>query len=54
MAGKKAPYGEFAGGRKLKLKRKKFRWSDIRYKRRVLRLKEKSDPLEARPRPRGG
>ncbi|WP_054841479.1 30S ribosomal protein S12 [Thermococcus peptonophilus] len=53
MAGKKAPpYGEFAG-RKLKLKRKKFRWSDIRYKRRVLRLKEKSDPLEGAPQARG-
>jgi len=52
MAGKKAPYGEFAG-RKLKLKRKKFRWSDITYKRRVLRLKEKSDPLEGAPQARG-
>ncbi|WP_075057360.1 30S ribosomal protein S12 [Thermogymnomonas acidicola] len=37
--------GENAGG-KLLAQRKKFRWSKAKYKRRVLRLKEKSDPLE--------
>ncbi len=35
--------------RRLKTKRRKFRWSDPRYKRRVLRLKEKSDPLQGSP-----
>ena len=39
--------------RKLKEDRKKFRWSDRYYKRRVLRLKEKSDPLEGSPQARG-
>lgn len=40
-------------GRKLKRDRKKFRWSDRYFKRRVLRLKEKCDPLEGAPRARG-
>ncbi|RLF58227.1 MAG: 30S ribosomal protein S12 [Thermoplasmata archaeon] len=48
----KKPTGEFAG-RKLKLRRKEFRWSDQKYKRRMLRLKEKSDPLEGAPMARG-
>jgi small subunit ribosomal protein S12 len=39
--------------RKLKEDRKKFRWSDSTYKRRMLRLKEKSDPLEGAPQARG-
>jgi small subunit ribosomal protein S12 len=39
--------------RKLENDRKKFRWSDRYYKRRVLRLKEKSDPLEGSPQARG-
>ncbi|AGB04854.1 ribosomal protein S23 [Aciduliprofundum sp. MAR08-339] len=39
--------------RKLEEDRKKFRWSDRYYKRRVLRLKEKSDPLEGSPQARG-
>ncbi len=39
--------------RKLKEDRKKLRWSDRYYKRRVLRLKEKSDPLEGSPQARG-
>ncbi|MEM4325703.1 MAG: 30S ribosomal protein S12 [Candidatus Pacearchaeota archaeon] len=30
---------------KLKKNRKKFRWSDFKYKSRVLKLREKSDPL---------
>jgi len=32
--------------RKLKSQRKKARWADFEYKKRMLRLKEKSDPLE--------
>jgi small subunit ribosomal protein S12 len=35
--GSKAPKGELAA-RKLLEKRKKFRWSDVYYKRRMLRL----------------
>jgi len=44
--------GLFAA-RKLIQNRKKFRWSDKRYVRRVLELKEKSDPLEGAPQARG-
>lgn len=43
--------GEFAG-RKLKQRRKKFRWRDINYKRRILQL-WKRDPLEGAPQARG-
>jgi ribosomal protein S12 len=43
--------GEFAG-RKLKQRRKKFRWSSEYYKRRVLQLWKK-DPLEGAPMARG-
>ncbi|UNQ74370.1 30S ribosomal protein S12 [Infirmifilum sp. NZ] len=39
--------------RKLELKRKKFRWSDLEYKRRMLQLKKKVDPLEGAPMARG-
>ncbi|KQM12389.1 30S ribosomal protein S12 [Methanomassiliicoccales archaeon RumEn M1] len=39
--------------RKLKSDRQKFRWSDSSYKRRVLRLREKSDPLEGSAQARG-
>lgn len=45
---KKAPKGLFAA-RKLEMKRKKFRWSDIKFRRRTLRLKERVDPLEGAP-----
>lgn len=48
----KSPAGEFAA-RKLADLRQKFRWKDEKYKRRVLRLKEKSDPLEGAPQARG-
>jgi len=48
----KKPVGEFAA-RKLKERRKKFRWSDIYYKRRMLRLDVKSDPLQGAPMARG-
>lgn len=50
--GSKSPKGEFAA-RKLASKRKKFRWSNIYYKRRVLRLDVKSDPLQGAPMARG-
>ena len=39
--------------RKLQADRQKFRWSDRYYKRRVLRLKEKADPLGGVPQARG-
>src|SRR5467141_958260 len=44
--------GLFAA-RKLKNERQTRRWSDRYYKRRVLHLKEKSDPLEGAPQARG-
>jgi small subunit ribosomal protein S12 len=50
--GKKSPRGLLAA-RKLVQKRKKFRWSQREYKRRVLRLDEKVDPLEGAPMARG-
>jgi len=50
--GSKSPKGEFAA-RKLAAKRKKFRWSSIYYKRRMLRLDIKSDPLQGAPMARG-
>lgn len=39
--------------KKLKKSRQKLRWSDRYYKKRVLRLKEKSDPLEGSPQAKG-
>jgi small subunit ribosomal protein S12 len=50
--GSKAPKGELAA-RKLLEKRKKFRWSNNYYKRRMLRLDVKSDPLKGAPMGRG-
>lgn len=47
-----SPRGEFAA-RNLKRKRQAFRWKDIDYKRRVLQLSTKSDPLEGAPMARG-
>lgn len=44
--------GEF-GGRKLYLNRQKFRWSDRYYKRGLLKLDIKSDPLHGAPMGRG-
>ncbi|RLE84461.1 MAG: 30S ribosomal protein S12, partial [Thermoprotei archaeon] len=52
MPGSKSPRGLYAA-RKLIKKRKKFRWSDIEYKRRMLRLRERFDPLEGAPMARG-
>ncbi|KYH40761.1 MAG: 30S ribosomal protein S12 [Candidatus Bathyarchaeota archaeon B26-2] len=37
----------------MRAKRKKFRWSDRYYKRRMLRLDVKSDPLEGAPMAKG-
>ena len=48
----KSPRGLLTA-RKLKLKRQKFRWSDKYYRRRMLKLKEKYDPLEGAPMARG-
>ena len=39
--------------RKLRQNRKKFRWNDRYFKKRMLRLKEKSDPLEGSAQARG-
>ena len=50
--GKKSPLGGFAA-RKLREKRQKFRWSDVYYKRRILGLDKKADPLEGAPQARG-
>jgi len=50
--GSKSPKGEFAA-RKLIAKRKKFRWSNMYYKRRMLRLDVKADPLKGAPMGRG-
>ena len=52
MTGSKSPKGEFAA-RKLRNKRKHFRWKDIHYKRKMLRLDKKADPLEGSPAARG-
>jgi len=50
--GSKSPKGEFAA-RQLLRKRKRFRWSDRYYKRRMLRLDVKVDPLQGAPMARG-
>jgi len=52
VTGSKSPRGEFAGSA-LKKKRKKFRWKDTRYKRRILKLVKKADPLEGAPMAKG-
>lgn len=48
----KSPRGEFAARQLLK-KKKRFRWSDRYYKRRMLRLDEKVDPLQGAPMAKG-
>ena len=48
----KLPNG-LMGGKQVRVNRDKLRWSDRDYKRRVLRLKVKSDPLEGAPQARG-
>jgi len=52
VPGSKSPKGEYAA-RKLRKKRATLRWSDRYYKRRILKLEEKSDPLEGAPQARG-
>ena len=42
------PKGLYAG-RKLRVNRKKLRWSKTKYKRKKLKLKKKVDPLEGAP-----
>jgi small subunit ribosomal protein S12 len=44
--------GMFAA-RKLKRDRQQYRWSERSYKRRILKLDEKADPLEGSPQGRG-
>ena len=39
--------------RKIKKSKKLYRWSDRYYKKRVLRLKQKTDPLEGAPQAKG-
>ncbi len=53
MPGKKSPLGMFAARGGLREKRKKFRWSDTYYKRRMLGIAKKFDPLEGAPMARG-
>ncbi|MBS7634746.1 30S ribosomal protein S12 [Candidatus Bathyarchaeota archaeon] len=48
----KSPKGEFAA-KKLVRNRKKWRWRSIYYKRRILMLDVKADPLEGAPMARG-
>jgi len=48
----KGSRGEFAA-RKLSHERQRFRWKLAAYKRRVLRLDEKADPLEGSPQGKG-
>lgn len=52
MSRSKSPKGEFAG-RQQRRKRQRFRWSDKYYKRNVLKLDKKADPLEGAPQGRG-
>lgn len=52
MNTKKSPLGLFAGG-VLKRKKQRLRWSDKYYKRRMLQLDKKADPLEGAPQARG-
>lgn len=48
----KGSRGEFAA-RKLGSRRQRFRWKSAEYKRRMLKLDEKADPLEGSPQGRG-
>ena len=48
----KSPKGEFAG-RQLRLKRQRMRWSNKYYKRTLLMLDKKADPLEGAPQAKG-
>ena len=48
----KGSRGEFAG-RKLGSRRQRFRWKSAGYKRRILKLDEKADPIEGSPQGKG-
>ncbi len=48
----KGSRGEFAA-RKVSHRRQRFRWKDADYKRRILHLDEKADPIEGAPQGRG-
>ena len=48
----KGSRGEFAG-RKLGSRRQRFRWMSAGYKRRILKLDEKADPIEGSPQGKG-
>jgi len=48
----KGSRGEFAA-RKASRRRQRFRWKDADYKRRMLRLDERADPLEGAPQGKG-
>ncbi|MEZ0289741.1 MAG: 30S ribosomal protein S12 [Sulfolobales archaeon] len=52
MPGSKAPKGLYAA-RRLREKRLKFRWSQRDFRIRMMKLKEKYDPLEGAPMARG-
>lgn len=52
MARSKSPIGEFAA-RQIKRKRLTRRWSDKYFKRRLLMLDKKADPLEGSPQAKG-
>lgn len=52
MARSKSPVGEFAA-RQIKRKRLTRRWSDKYFKRRLLMLDKKADPLEGSPQAKG-
>lgn len=52
MAQSKSPKGEFAA-RQQHRRRQRLRWSDKYYKRRMLMLDKKADPLEGAPQARG-
>jgi small subunit ribosomal protein S12 len=52
LPGKKSPLGLYAA-RTLRRKRLRFKWSQREFKRRMLDLKRKTDPLEGAPRARG-
>jgi small subunit ribosomal protein S12 len=52
LPGKKSPLGLYAA-RTLRKKKLRFKWSQREFKRRMLDLKRKTDPLEGAPRARG-
>jgi small subunit ribosomal protein S12 len=52
LTGSKSPVGEYSA-KKLREKRRKFKWSDYNFKQRTLRLKEKFDVLGGSPQARG-